>query len=379
MPLGNMAFDFQSRKVFVGFVFLLVVGLFSVSLVDARWSWDECKFDPCPVDQGDCDSDDECLTGYCANDLGASYGEHEMMDVCICRPGLNWNGTGCAADRFDFWRENGSFVYYLGDVGVGTSSPDGQLKVQQDDLLEEAFNIYYDNTNVLTVGSGWGAGVMGISNDGSLGGNYGPRAGLDVFIIGESTDGTDSIYGIKGTSFQVNHMGYEQSSYGGFFNASGSTALKNVNYGVYGIADNNPAYDEVINYGVYGSAVGSDGYNSGADTADNYGVYGIASGDQSNGFSIGVYAEGTGSARDGVFGVYSAGGINYFEDSVGIGVEDPDELLHIDGGNDFGGIKLDGNSGSCLMLRDTDNNGWTKCTALNGELSCEADSDGICD
>jgi hypothetical protein len=37
-----------------------------------------------------------------------------------------------------------------------------------------------------------------------------------------------------------------------------------------------------------------------------------------------------------------------------------------------------GDSSGCIMLRDTDNNGWTKCTALNGVLSCATDGDGIC-
>jgi hypothetical protein len=35
-------------------------------------------------------------------------------------------------------------------------------------------------------------------------------------------------------------------------------------------------------------------------------------------------------------------------------------------------------SNSCLMMRDTDNAGWTKCTTLNGVMSCSVDSDGIC-
>jgi len=35
-------------------------------------------------------------------------------------------------------------------------------------------------------------------------------------------------------------------------------------------------------------------------------------------------------------------------------------------------------SNGCLILRDTDNNGWTKCTALNGVLTCVIDADGLC-
>lgn len=32
----------------------------------------------------------------------------------------------------------------------------------------------------------------------------------------------------------------------------------------------------------------------------------------------------------------------------------------------------------CMMYRDTDDLGWTKCVALNGELNCSIDDDGVC-
>lgn len=33
----------------------------------------------------------------------------------------------------------------------------------------------------------------------------------------------------------------------------------------------------------------------------------------------------------------------------------------------------------CLMVRDTDNAGWTECVTLNGVFSCGIDADGVCD
>lgn len=33
----------------------------------------------------------------------------------------------------------------------------------------------------------------------------------------------------------------------------------------------------------------------------------------------------------------------------------------------------------CLMMRDTDDAGWSECTILNGTLSCGTDADGVCD
>ena len=59
-------------------------------------------------------------------------------------------------------------------------------------------------------------------------------------------------------------------------------------------------------------------------------------------------------------------------DAIGINKNNPQEDLDVNGG-----IRIS-DSSSCLMLRDTDDAGWTKCTALNGVLSCSIDADGIC-
>lgn len=65
--------------------------------------------------------------------------------------------------------------------------------------------------------------------------------------------------------------------------------------------------------------------------------------------------------------------------NVGIGVKAPDTLLHVDGRTGFGTMKLDGDTGGCLMFRDTDDAGWTKATFLNGVPTYAIDADGICD
>jgi hypothetical protein len=64
--------------------------------------------------------------------------------------------------------------------------------------------------------------------------------------------------------------------------------------------------------------------------------------------------------------------------NVGIGTTSPNAKLDIDAGTGFGSMRLNGTSGGCMMLRDTDNAGWTKCTALNGVLTCAIDADGVC-
>lgn len=47
------------------------------------WSWDYCSFNcKCNAGEGDCDSDLQCSTGYCALDVGAKYGKSSTIDIC---------------------------------------------------------------------------------------------------------------------------------------------------------------------------------------------------------------------------------------------------------------------------------------------------------
>lgn len=64
---------------------------------------------------------------------------------------------------------------------------------------------------------------------------------------------------------------------------------------------------------------------------------------------------------------------------VGIGVAPTLGMLHIDRGTGVGQVTFDGSTGGCIMLRDTDDAGWTECDALDGTLSCSVDADGLCD
>jgi hypothetical protein len=56
-----------------------------------------------------------------------------------------------------------------------------------------------------------------------------------------------------------------------------------------------------------------------------------------------------------------------------------DGELRLDRGTGAGQATLDGSAGGCIMLRDTDDAGWTECDALDGTLSCSTDADGLCD
>ncbi|MDH3324340.1 MAG: hypothetical protein OEL89_01755 [Candidatus Peregrinibacteria bacterium] len=64
---------------------------------------------------------------------------------------------------------------------------------------------------------------------------------------------------------------------------------------------------------------------------------------------------------------------------VGIGKTTPSSTLDIDEGTGYGQVTVDGSTGGCLMLRDTDDAGWTECSVLDGTMSCSIDADGICD
>ena len=65
--------------------------------------------------------------------------------------------------------------------------------------------------------------------------------------------------------------------------------------------------------------------------------------------------------------------------AVGVGVTPSLGILHLDRGTGIGQITMDGSTGGCLMLRDTDDAGWTECDALDGVLTCSIDADGVCD
>ena len=68
-----------------------------------------------------------------------------------------------------------------------------------------------------------------------------------------------------------------------------------------------------------------------------------------------------------------------FDGNVGIGVAPSLGMLHLDKGTGVGQATFDGSTGGCIMLRDTDDAGWTEVDALDGVLSASVDADGLCD
>ncbi len=81
------------------------------------------------------------------------------------------------------------------------------------------------------------------------------------------------------------------------------------------------------------------------------------------------------SDMNAIFRVEGSGDVNLLvsdpvNDRIGIGTGTPSELLDLDGGTGRGIIEVDGDTGGCLKIQDTDDAGFTYCTALNGVLSC---------
>ncbi len=56
--------------------------------------------------------------------------------------------------------------------------------------------------------------------------------------------------------------------------------------------------------------------------------------------------------------------------NVGIGTTAPSALLDLDEGTGRGIIEIDGSTGGCLKIRDTDDAAWTYCTVIGGVMSC---------
>ncbi|MBD3207974.1 MAG: hypothetical protein GF370_00785 [Candidatus Nealsonbacteria bacterium] len=79
----------------------------------ALWSWNHCSLsNKCKAGEGDCDKNSECLTGYCAHNVGANYGQTAGMDVCEQKPdtcadsdgGKNYyqKGKACQGDDCEY-------------------------------------------------------------------------------------------------------------------------------------------------------------------------------------------------------------------------------------------------------------------------------------
>jgi len=84
--------------------------------------------------------------------------------------------------------------------------------------------------------------------------------------------------------------------------------------------------------------------------------------------------EAKGTLGGGYFGLTNSTSGDVFKvdgsGQVSIGTITASANLDVDQGTGRGIIEIDGSTGGCLKIRDTDDAGFTYCTALNGVLSC---------
>jgi hypothetical protein len=76
----------------------LSIGISGNMTGNAVWGWSHCSStNSCPSGEGDCDRDRDCLTNYCAQNVGSNYGKSRSMDVCECATGTTWDGQSCVS------------------------------------------------------------------------------------------------------------------------------------------------------------------------------------------------------------------------------------------------------------------------------------------
>jgi hypothetical protein len=97
----------------------LSIGISGNMTGNAVWGWSHCSnSNPCPAGEGDCDKDNQCLTNYCAMNVGANYGKLRSMDVCECAAGTTWDGSSCVAASVPPSSGDSSDVTYEGILGM---------------------------------------------------------------------------------------------------------------------------------------------------------------------------------------------------------------------------------------------------------------------
>jgi len=80
----------------VAIVIVAILAYVFISTGEVIWDKDKCRIGDarCTYGGADCDSDANCLTGYCEGDnkITQQFGLPNRAEVCICPNGQAWNG-----------------------------------------------------------------------------------------------------------------------------------------------------------------------------------------------------------------------------------------------------------------------------------------------
>lgn len=276
-------------------------------------------------------------------------------------------------------QNNGNFGTRLAiegnQIGIGTTAPADALQIDttqggltinstgfasikfsRGDAATTAATLRYETDNVLE----WGTGTPADGIDNYVIQDENANVAIDIVDLGSVfniTIGGDLISVNKG----INALNFDQT---GAYNDNTNEALWDFNtsgassgyqIGRYRIMDSD-AWGSGEDDGSLLQLIHSGTVDPGCDDCS---VLDIVEGDNDE-LAIAVRQTEKGTVN---FAVKPDG-------SVGIGISSPSALLDIDEGTGRGIIEIDGSTGGCLKIRDTDDAGFTYCTALNGLLSC---------
>jgi len=222
------------------------------------------------------------------------------------------------------------------------------------------------------------------SNIGAISTNGSSWTNTDVNLYYQVRDQTSQ----AGTFYSVNESAVDGSSvngYGGYFTSENL-------YGVRGNSTNGIGgyFGSGNGYGLQGSS--TNGYGAYFTSTNNQAIRAVSTNSYSGWFSrntaspeavpVAYFVQDNASDTNSVVDIKQDGAGNILRLLYGgtyVYTFGYDAKLTINPGTGTGQITVDGSTGGCFMLRDTDDGGWTECYALDGVMTCSVDADGVCD
>jgi hypothetical protein len=278
---------------------------------------------------------------------------------------------------------NALYVDADGRVGIGTTTPNAQLRVDNSSSAAGTITIFAYASSTAAIesygvrgeicsgGAGSpGAGVLGFASataGGAMGVRGESKGGSGVGVFGWATDTSGENYGVKGNTSSPN--GYSAYFTGGRNYFQGNVGIGNYEpeyplhvetssavtgaRAIYGVAGSTGTSQQVS--GIFGETRTTASTNAGAGVwgwasaatgraaglrgdsapATGTGVHGWAT--HSTGVNYGVIGE-TESSNG--YAGYFLGGKNYFEGSVGVGTTAPTAVMDVSGSTGYNQVRM---------------------------------------